>query len=311
MAEVVHNRVNSDPLIQLKLVCEDLTLKSVMCISESKGIEIPMNEGALEYKLDIDELHGLLCMCTRPTVKLFLTHLLTCFGNVCKVLPKNNDLKLDRNRKWSDIVAGRFPHTSVNQVTAPQPISTIVSSRYSQPLTHTSNCAKWGIIKPPATRKRKHLSQNWKSTITVIGDSHARGIADELLHRLDHSYNITGLVKPNAGLSEMLNSARKELNRSDNLIVFGGSNDCDKQVYRSNITSLANFLNDSQNTNIILVEVPLRHDIGIKSSKNELILKHNRTMHKIAKNHKHVKLISITPNREYFTRHGFHLNRRG
>jgi hypothetical protein len=118
-------------------------------------------------------------------------------------------------------------------------------------------------------------------------------------------------VKPNAGLSEVLNSASKELNRYDNLIVFGGSNDCDKQVYRSNITSLANFLKDSQNTNIILAEVPLRHDIGIKSSKNEQILKHNRIMHKIAKGHKHVKLISITPNREYFTRHGFHFNRMG
>jgi hypothetical protein len=159
-----------------------------------------------------------------------------------------------------------------------------------------------GITKPPTVRKRKHLSQNVKSTITVVGDSHARGITGELLHRLDNRYKINGLVKPNAGLTEVLNSTRKYLNKS---------NDCDKQVYRSNITSLANFLEDSQNTNIILAEVPLRYDIGIKSPKNEQILKHNRIMHKIAKGYKHVKLISITTNREHFTRHGFHLNRMG
>jgi hypothetical protein len=167
------------------------------------------------------------------------------------------------------------------------------------------------ITKPRKARKGKLHTQNTKSTITIVGDSHARGIAGELLHQLDHHYKITGLVKPNAKLAEVLNTASKDLNKSDNLIVFGGSNDFDKQVHRSNITSLTKFLEDHQNTTIILAAVPLRYDVGIRSPINEQINSYNRNLHKIIKGKKHVKLINITPKREHYTRHGFHLNRMG
>jgi hypothetical protein len=44
---------------------------------------------------------------------------------------------------------------------------------------------------------------------------------------------------------------------------------------------------------------------------NEQFISYNRNLHKITKGQKHVKLINITPKREHYTRHSFHLNRMG
>jgi hypothetical protein len=167
---------------------------------------------------------------------------------------------------------------------------------------------------PLMVEKRKTHPWNKESTITIMGDSHARGIAGELLHRLNHRHRITGLVKPNADLTEVLNSASKvlsKLTKTDTLILCGGPNDFFKKVHRNNITSLVNFLEISHHTNIILIDVPLRYDKDIGSSVNEQIRKHNRQLHKIIKCYKHVNLIKSTTNREHFTRHGLHLNRVG
>jgi hypothetical protein len=162
-------------------------------------------------------------------------------------------------------------------------------------------------------RKKGTYSRNKKPTITIMGDSHARGIAGELLH-LNRHLNVIGLVKPNADLTEVLNSASKDLDRktkSDTLILFGGSSGFAKKMHGSNITSLVNFLEDSQHTNIFLVEVPLRNDIEIESPVSEQIVRHNKQLHKIIILYKHATIIKSTTERKHFTRHGSYLNRVG
>jgi hypothetical protein len=65
--------------------------------------------------------------------------------------------------------------------------------------------------KPPTMGKESKHHRNKKTSITILGDSHARGIAGELLYQLDYRYNITGHVKPNAGLTEVIEISKKDL----------------------------------------------------------------------------------------------------
>jgi hypothetical protein len=107
----------------------------------------------------------------------------------------------------------------------------------------------------------KQHHHNKKPNINILGDSHARQIAGELLYQLNHRFNITGYVKPNDGLTEVLKTANKdlsELTKTETKIVVGGSNDIDKNAHKDNLTSLEKFLDVTQNTNIILTEVKVK-----------------------------------------------------
>jgi len=54
---------------------------------------------------------------------------------------------------------------------------------------------------------KKHQDER---RIVILGDSHAHGFAGELLHQVKQHLEVTGYVKPNAGLTELLNSAKEE-----------------------------------------------------------------------------------------------------
>jgi hypothetical protein len=72
-----------------------------------------------------------------------------------------------------------------------------------------------------------------------------------------------------------------------------------------------NFLDGAQNTNVILVEVLVRYDIGARSHINKQIENYDKKLYKVTKSFKHVKLTKVTTNREHFTKHGLHLNNKG
>ena len=46
----------------------------------------------------------------------------------------------------------------------------------------------------------KKTSDKKQNKIIIIGDSHARGCAQELQHKLGHAFQVQGFVKPGANL---------------------------------------------------------------------------------------------------------------
>ena len=66
------------------------------------------------------------------------------------------------------------------------------------------------IIQPPTVKKVKMKLQIRKPRIAVIGDSHARGVAGEMQHQSNCRLNPMGYAKPNAGLSELINTTKGE-----------------------------------------------------------------------------------------------------
>jgi preprotein translocase subunit SecD len=87
MAATVHNLPYSVPSIQLNLVSKASAFKYNTSQSETSDIKMTIRDGALEIRLDIDELREFYPMCTRTTVRSYIIQLITCLENVGKDFP--------------------------------------------------------------------------------------------------------------------------------------------------------------------------------------------------------------------------------
>jgi hypothetical protein len=56
--------------------------------------------------------------------------------------------------------------------------------------------------------------------------------------------------------------------------------------------------------------VPLRFDLNERSGINDDIRKYNRKLHKVIKRFKNIQLIKAVSDRELFTQHCLHMNRK-
>jgi len=74
---------------------------------------------------------------------------------------------------------------------------------------------------------------------------------------------------------------------------------------------MTRFLQRDRNTNIILINIPRRHDLHKASRINQEIQAHNTELGKIATLFSHVTVINTDFNRTLFTNHGLHLNNAG
>ena len=85
----------------------------------------------LELKLDIDELQELYTMCTRPSVRIFISQLVTQLVTVRNEIPYCHESNPKEKRTWSDIVAGRNPHVPGTNSAVTQNTATVITSRPS------------------------------------------------------------------------------------------------------------------------------------------------------------------------------------
>jgi len=211
-------------------------------------------------------------------------------------------------------VAGKSPQISKPNSAATYNIEMVMTSRPSHPNKEICGAETNNTLQSLIARKEKKYYRDGRPKVIVLGDSRARGIASELMHQSNHHLSTIGYVKPNAKFIDLINTVNSELcklTKSDTIILFGGSNDIGKSVHGNNLTSIRNFLEGTQNTNVIILEVLVRYDTGARSNINEQIDSFNKKLHKVIKSFMHVKLIKVTTNREDFTKHGLHLNSRG
>jgi hypothetical protein len=105
----------------------------------------------------------------------------------------------------------------------------------------------------------------------------------------------------------------KCLGKKDILVVNGGTIDLDNNSgkRKSALVHMLQFAQKYVNTNIIMVNTPLRHDLAMDSQINLEIQEFNMKLSKCAKLFRYVELVEMNFNRKYFTKHGFHLNNAG
>jgi hypothetical protein len=121
-------------------------------------------------------------------------------------------------------------------------------------------------------------------------------------------------VKLGAGMKEILSSASenvKSLSDNDVLIVWGGSNDISRNNAEEAINQISKSDEQMTSVNVVIMQVPLRHDLMPSSCVNNEVIRFNRQIEKRLKPYPNVKLFDLDLDRSSYTTHGQHLNTSG
>jgi hypothetical protein len=96
-------------------------------------------------------------------------------------------------------------------------------------------------------------------------DSHARGLAKELKYSLNHEFEIQGFIKPESTLENLVKmtfSDLKPLTKRDVCLVWGGTNDVGRNETNMGLRAVNDFVSSREDTNVIVLNVPHRHDLA-------------------------------------------------
>jgi hypothetical protein len=192
-----------------------------------------------------------------------------------------------------------------------QRISVVTTSNRYEQLSHKQDRKKEGKIREPSRCKRRPTESN---RILIIGDSHVRGCSEKLTNSLGNTYRVTGITKPNANASAILNDMNlkdEDLLKRDVVIFCGGSRDIAKNESTQGLRSIVKFVRRLVNTNVIIMTAPHRHDLQASSCVNTEVETFNRKLRKQLSPYDYVWVCSSPKDREYYTQHGLHLNSKG
>ena len=170
------------------------------------------------------------------------------------------------------------------------------------------------IVTQPCAGKQE-LKPN-KHAVKIIGDSHLRDSARRINQYLNSKYEATGIIKPEATTQKIVTRGENELKglcEKDVIVLNCDANDIEK--VNSNIstiiTPVINFSQKYSNTNIIVLEIPHRHDLHHKDMTNLHIQSLNTKLKTILTRFRHVTILHMNTTRNHFTKHGLHLNNPG
>jgi len=160
----------------------------------------------------------------------------------------------------------------------------------------------------------EHTPITHSSKVVILSDSHLKGCTEKINSYLGNTFRLTGWTKPGASAEETVGKPMMdlvELNKQDVVVISAGAND----VYMNNssvaLLKITKFIQNNYNTNIIIYGVPHRYDLVEFSCVNRAIQAFNCKLRKVVNLFKHVTILECNHDKELFTNHGMHLNRRG
>ena len=103
-----------------------------------------------------------------------------------------------------------------------------------------------------------------------------------------------------------MNKASKDV-----VILCGGTRDIAKNEANIGLRHVSQFVKCTANTNVIVTNAPARYDLHPSSCVNKEVESFNRKLQKSMKIHYHIRVCSMSTNRDHFTTHGLHMNTRG
>jgi len=179
---------------------------------------------------------------------------------------------------------------------------------------------------PPLPMVSRGSSKNVKQTgkkdrkkkVLILSSSQGRFCSNILQKKLGENYEVCGIVKPNARLTDVVDSAEtlvRDFNENDCLIVMGGTNDIETNYSETIPEGIRKVLPLSKQTNIIFNSIPARFD---RFDLKHHVDKANRIIHEEINKSNEKKSSNIRLNfvnerlsRDCYTRHGLHLNFKG
>ena len=173
---------------------------------------------------------------------------------------------------------------------------------------------KFSNIKKSASTRIINPNSRIQHKVFILGDSHFRGGIGKLRSVLSSKFEVSGVIRPGASSDKIVSSSSDELRSlhlQDVLILNAGANDVYKNSKELALTKITKFVQKNYGTNIIILDIPHRHDLSPSSCLNLEIEEFNRKLKKIATPYNHVSVCETNLKRECFTRHGLHWNSLG
>jgi lysophospholipase L1-like esterase len=123
--------------------------------------------------------------------------------------------------------------------------------------------------------------------VKIIGDSHLKGPAATINQYLNTKFEVSIFIKPGACTNQLVHSQEMELmilGRKDVIVINGGLNGIGNNYTKRNeiLVMMTQFMQKYNNTNIIVVNIPHRHDLAKGSRANFEIQAFNAKLSKIA-----------------------------
>jgi hypothetical protein len=149
-----------------------------------------------------------------------------------------------------------------------------------------------------------------KSRVVILSVSHLKGCTMRINNCLSDKFRTFGWMKPGVLAKEILDRLTVDLvnlKKRDVIVISADDNNKYGNNPNKSLMNIIKFIQNNGNRNMIL-GIPHRHDLVEYPSVNRAIKVFNHKLKKAANSFKYVTIIECNYNREYFTKHGMHLN---
>lgn len=295
-------------------------------------------ESCLSMKRELQEMHEELCS-ARLIIKLLQTE-----GNIANTIDiaanqgRNHDSRKNNSSEWKLVSTSKAGVNRKTPVQQPQLIPTIINrykvldNLHTHSQTHQQHehantlptpikeCDRITNTTSAAQQTKgrykynKRASPKKRNRIIIMGNSHARGCAQELRHNLGKGFEVQGNVKPGANLQTIVNvstEVMRKLTKKDVVVVWGGTRDVARNESEKGLRQICNLAENLKHTNVIVMNVPCRHDLASTSCVNHEVKVYNRKLKKRLKVLANTCVLEVDTDRDLFTRHGLHMNLKG
>jgi hypothetical protein len=103
----------------------------------------------------------------------------------------------------------------------------------------------------------------------------------------------------------------KNLSSKDMVVIWGGAHDIGKNKSNQALKEIKNFVQTHSRNNVIVISAPHRYDLSQTSCVNQEVKVFNQKLCKYLRAYNNSLIVEVDPNRNYYTCHGLHLNRKG
>jgi len=206
---------------------------------------------------------------------------------------------LQGQKKQTGQISTQNENKTPNQHRKGMKIPTIINGR----LIHGDD---WKPTKKKKEEKTSTTGTSSSHKVKILGDSHLRETASKIDQYLNTKYEVSSWIKPGANTEETVNTLVEDLKclgTQDVIVMNGGSKDIGSkrnQIHKV-LVQMKQFIQENTHSNIIIVNIPPRHDMNRNSVTNLEIQAANRKLNKIVKAYNNVTIIESNLHRKYFT----------
>jgi hypothetical protein len=200
-------------------------------------------------------------------------------------------------------------HTGISPIIGTSNRSALLSN-LKDPLTTTNS----DVTRRQIVSNKRAVPSKKKHKIIVLGDSHVKGLSENISNGLDSSYSVMGVPKPNADLGATTSPSHfktDNFSKNDVIIACSGTRDISRNETNKGLRCFKQFAMKTSNTNVIILDAPQCHDLEEIFCVNKEATVFKRKLHKIMKPFQHFQLLNMNATRNFFTRHGLHMNSSG